>query len=303
MGPPQKRDCPGELRVQLDGFCEQLPSPDIRLLLEPAEQFVCLKVEIKGLIVLSGMSPRACHFTPANLHCHFGDYLAGDLILQGKDVLQLPVVGFRPKLVSRDGVDELGVNADPVSGLLDTALHHVAYPQLPANLLHFHLLALVGGRCRSVNNEDIRNLVKLGGDVFGYPVDKISLFGVSAHVDKRQHDNGGLIWQLKRRNLLRGNLCRGRNWAQVKVPDRHRNGQNKHRNRSRPNCLASHWPGFFLFPSSNYCHPRFHHYTVGSHRLGNILDLLLAQKFITQRELGLDVIKGRLGDADASRVC
>lgn len=44
-------------------------------------------------------------------------YLGGNLVLDGKDIIQRSVISFRPQVIAVLGLDQLDGNAHPVTGL------------------------------------------------------------------------------------------------------------------------------------------------------------------------------------------
>src|SRR2546423_15260969 len=58
----------------------------------------------------------------------------GDLCLNGEDVGELAVPGFRPNVLIGVGVDQLRDNADLVAGATYAPLENVRYPKLAPDL-------------------------------------------------------------------------------------------------------------------------------------------------------------------------
>jgi hypothetical protein len=63
---------------------------------------------------------------------------------QGKQVFQITLVTLSPKVMSTQGIDQLGGNPNPVAGPLNTALQHIANPKLLAHLLDLDRLSFMG---------------------------------------------------------------------------------------------------------------------------------------------------------------
>ncbi len=98
-------------------------------------------------------------------------------------------------------VHQLRIDAHAVVGFADTALQHIAHPEVPADLGDLHRLAFVDkGRVTS-DDQQARELGERGNEVIGHPVTEILLLQVATHIGKRQHGNGGLVGQRKLRFL------------------------------------------------------------------------------------------------------
>jgi len=65
-----------------------------------------------------------------------------DLILDGKDILQPPVVLLAPHMVAVAGVDELRGDAEPIARFVHAAFHYRAHVQLTPNLAHIGVVPL-----------------------------------------------------------------------------------------------------------------------------------------------------------------
>ena len=65
------------------------------------------------------------------------------LVLKREDVGELAVVVLGPNMVAGRRVDQLGGDANAISGLAHAALQHVAHAEVAGDLGHVHGLALV----------------------------------------------------------------------------------------------------------------------------------------------------------------
>src|SRR6266516_4911911 len=81
-----------------------------------------------------GIAPR--YFKGALRH----ESGAGDVVLNGEDVRQVAVVGFRPQGEAIRDIDELGGNPQLIARLEHAALQHGADVEQFANLAHVLLL-------------------------------------------------------------------------------------------------------------------------------------------------------------------
>ena len=57
-----------------------------------------------------------------------------NLVLDSEDILQLAVVALSPAVRAGHGIDELGADADAITGATDTAFEHVAHAEFAPHL-------------------------------------------------------------------------------------------------------------------------------------------------------------------------
>ena len=105
------------------------------------------------------------------------------------------IVAFRPNVTAGDDIVELRRNPHPVAVAAHAALDHVADAEFLGDLLHVNGLAFVGERRVPRDHVEPAQLRQRGGDVLAHAVGEIFLFGVAAHVDEREHGDGGPVGQ------------------------------------------------------------------------------------------------------------
>ena len=71
-----------------------------------------------------------------------------DPVLKREDICQRSVVSIRPDESAGGGIDELGVDAHPVTGPANATEEQVSHAELMRNVLHTHAATLVGERVR-----------------------------------------------------------------------------------------------------------------------------------------------------------
>jgi hypothetical protein len=120
------------------------------------------------------------------------DHAVRDLVLHGEHVVEIPVVALGPEVIGRLGLHELTGDANTVAGLSHAALEHVANAHLTSDLTDVHAATLVGEARVARDDEQPAEARQTGNDVLGDPVREMSLLGIAAHVDERQHRDGGL---------------------------------------------------------------------------------------------------------------
>ncbi|MFO1059349.1 MAG: hypothetical protein U1E53_20575 [Dongiaceae bacterium] len=127
------------------------------------------------------------------------DHPRRNLVLQRKDVADVPIVPLGPEMAPRLAVDELGGDAKTGPRLPDAALQDVGDAQPTGELDNFDRLPLEGERRVARYDEDGRDPRQVGDDVLGYAVAEILLLRVAAHVGKGQDDDRRLARRRGRR--------------------------------------------------------------------------------------------------------
>ena len=115
---------------------------------------------------------RSARLARVGLHApgQRGDDGRRDLVLDGEDVLQIPVVALGPDVVVGLAVDQLHRDAHPVAGLAHAALDDVVHAQFARDLLHVHRLALELERGVARDDEQLAEARQVGEDVLGQAV-------------------------------------------------------------------------------------------------------------------------------------
>ncbi|MBB3645478.1 hypothetical protein FHX14_001657 [Rhizobium sp. BK619] len=127
------------------------------------------------------------------------DDLLRHLVLNGKDIVEAAIEAFGPQVIAADGVDQLGIDADPSCGASGTAFEQVAHAEFPSDLSHVNRLSLVGKSRVAGDNEQARHPGKVGNQVFGQPIGEEFLLGIVTDIDEGQHSNG---WPVGQRQSL-----------------------------------------------------------------------------------------------------
>src|SRR5258708_30731636 len=91
------------------------------------------------------------------------------------------------------GIDELSRDAHPVSRFANAAFQYVAHPKLATDLLHIDGAPLVGEARVAGDDEQRLEMRQRRDDVLGYPISKVVLFRITAHVGEWQNSNGGFV--------------------------------------------------------------------------------------------------------------
>ena len=98
-----------------------------------------------------------------------------DLVLDGKDILEIAIVALGPKVAAAPGIDELRRHPDALASSPDAAFRKIAHAELPADLPQIQRAALVGKGRIARDDEQRAEARKLGDDIFSDPVGKIFL--------------------------------------------------------------------------------------------------------------------------------
>ena len=81
---------------------------------------------------------------------------ARDLVLQGEEIARVTVEALGPKMRVGQGIDQLGVDSNPVARPPDASFEHIAHAQFAADLLRVDRLVPVRERGISRDHEHIR---------------------------------------------------------------------------------------------------------------------------------------------------
>ncbi len=133
-------------------------------------------------------------------------------------------------MVSRECIDQLGVDPAAVFRALDTALEYIAHAEFLRDLAYRHRFTLVGERRVARAHEKLRDLGQHRDDAVGHSVDEVILLGVSRHVVERQHRNRRLVRQRERHALDGRRLFSRHPWL---PPREASNNQDEERNGTR----------------------------------------------------------------------
>src|SRR5262249_14005187 len=128
--------------------------------------------------------PPATRFLDAPCQCRDDD--VGDLVLDGEDIIELPVVSLSPDPAAGGGVDQLRCDTHAVSGPAYAALDDVCHAELASDLLDVApSFARDPGR-RERHHEEIAEPREPGDDVLGNTVGEVHLIRIAAVVVERQ---------------------------------------------------------------------------------------------------------------------
>jgi hypothetical protein len=120
------------------------------------------------------------------------------LVLDGENVLQVPVVALRPDVIARCGVDQLGGHPDTLAAAPHAAFDHVAHAELAADLRDVDRRAAKHEGGVAGDDEQQAEARQLGDDVLGDAVGEVVLLRVARHVGEGQHRDRRLVGDRER---------------------------------------------------------------------------------------------------------
>ena len=127
----------------------------------------------------------AVHFGSANRRFQRSRDGIGDLILNGKDVIEIAIVAFGPYVMPVLRVDQLASDADTVPGFSDAAFQDISCSQSLTNGLHLYGLSFVGEARVTGYHRKPPPHGKPGKDVLSESIGKEFLLRVSAQIVER----------------------------------------------------------------------------------------------------------------------
>jgi len=140
----------------------------------------------------------------AQLRHQLADDIASDLVLNGKDIREIPIEPFGPDMDVVGRIDKLCRHPDAVPRFADAAFQYIANAQLFGDAPDVWRGTLVLKRRIASDDEERADTRLPGDDIFGQPVADKILASIARQVIERQHRNGGLVGQGWRRD---GRLC------------------------------------------------------------------------------------------------
>jgi hypothetical protein len=132
----------------------------------------------------------AARFKSHQLDLQFVRQSGDDLVLHVEEVGNPLVETLGPKMREGLGLDQLHVDAHPVTAALDAALERVAHIELAPDLADVDCLPLGGEGGIAGDDQSPPNARKIRGQAFGDAVDEIFLLGAAADIGEVQDDQG-----------------------------------------------------------------------------------------------------------------
>src|SRR5438128_429644 len=111
-------------------------------------------------------------------------------ILDGENISEIAVESIGPDVTAVPAVDELSGDANARGRFSHAAFKDEIDLEVLRDLLHIHRFALVSEDGVAGDDEQPRDLGKIGDDVFTDPVTEIFLLGIAAHINKGENSDG-----------------------------------------------------------------------------------------------------------------
>ena len=165
---------------------------------EGLEQLNALVEPFQGFAMPEGRAPPAPHLPSNQLDGQLGDDGRCDLVLDRKQVGQLPVVTLRPQRLAGSGVQELGGDADVIARPAHGPLQDGAHTQFPPDPGQGRRPVPVRKARVPVDHQHPGYAGQVDDDVLGDAIAEIRLFGVAAQVLEGKHGQGGNVGQGRR---------------------------------------------------------------------------------------------------------
>ncbi len=142
----------------------------------------------------------------------FFDDLRRDFVLNGENIDEIAIVGLRPQVPVRSAFNQLRCNPDPVAGLANRSLEHIANIQGISDLGNVYFLTAIRKRRRPRDHAQLFYLGEQVQELLGDTVREVLLLGIGTHVDEWQDGDGLVDLQLDGRSqpeLVRGEIADG----------------------------------------------------------------------------------------------
>src|SRR5208282_221833 len=166
--------------------------------------------QIVDVLARLRLAPGAPDLGAAQHRTDRADQTFGDLVLQIERVFERAVEALVPQMFSARHLDKLAADANPIAGLSETPLDHIADPELAGELLGICPLTLVAETRVAGDDREPPCSRQLGDQVFGDAIEKELRLGVTAEVLERQDHQPrpfrpcrGFLTDLRRRRRRR----------------------------------------------------------------------------------------------------
>ena len=182
----------GEVRIQLHRLQVHLPSDSSILYARPSPAvLLSSQVEVVRLDIIGGRFIYLLAFLRSKGGPESRSYTPSDVGLDRKDILccQVFIVGFRPEVLVRLGIDKLSVNAYHVPQPLNASLQDRPNAKLLSDLLEISPPFLVLHYRSTRDRLQVTDLLQVGDDVIVNPVGERYVLLRTANVVERQDGN------------------------------------------------------------------------------------------------------------------
>src|SRR5439155_22992325 len=106
----------------------------IKRICSPVHESCCANIKIVGSKVCGRLLPNGRFFTGGDFCLKLICNCLGYLALNGEHVGQIAIITLCPEMFVGASIDQLRVNADPVTRTLNASLQHIRHAELLADL-------------------------------------------------------------------------------------------------------------------------------------------------------------------------
>ena len=201
---------PGISRIDLDGLGKQFPGGAQIFLGGPADGELRpgLQIDVVGLRIRGRPRRDRLQFLRQQLQSERGDDVLRDIVLEGKDIREVPIEALGPEMAAGRPVGQLRGYANSASRLPHAAFQDISDLQPAGQLIDLDRPALEAEGRAPGDDEDGRHLREVGDDVLGDTVADVFLLRIAAHIREGEDDDRRLLRRGLRRQLF-GGRCGG----------------------------------------------------------------------------------------------
>ena len=181
-----------KIGVQVDGLLEHLQ----RIVRVLAPRIAASpQIEVVSLGIFGGLLPDGFFFLRRQRDAQRLRDAAGNFVLDGEDVFQLPVVALCPYGMPCGTLHQLRRDAQAVPRPANGALENERGAQLLPDLRRNGLLVTERQHLRTRENLKLRDFGKLGDDVFGHAIAEVFVFFPAALIFEIKHGHRLFRWR------------------------------------------------------------------------------------------------------------
>ena len=124
----------GVIRVEIDRALKEVGRLVVLFTARVRQKFATTQHIFVRSEIFGGLGEDTLPFETSERYRRRADDTAGNVVLHGKDVLGLGIVGIGPDMNPRRGLGQFDIDPDTIAGSLDAALEQITSIQEPADL-------------------------------------------------------------------------------------------------------------------------------------------------------------------------
>src|SRR5262249_12944059 len=137
------------------------------------------KVDVVRAEALSRFALGTFDLCQVHMAGNFNHNCARHLVLNHEYVLQFAIVSIGPTVSTSCGLDQLGCNANAITGSANTPFNYVAHTELSPDLTHVYRFVLVLEARIASDHEQLRKPRQLSDNVFSDAITEVFLLLVT----------------------------------------------------------------------------------------------------------------------------